>query len=146
MAYNEKIKETNAKYMKDSQVRVPLNWLKSDFEGRVKPAILSTGIAVSTYIKDAVNEKMIREGLCRPEDIPSEIPGTVRAAIQKYINNDKKTVLYITIGNTMYTYVKADKAGHTWEAAIDEYGDMKCSSVSDEDYVVEIRCKGEQNK
>ena len=30
-----------------------------------------------------------------------------------------------------------------WEAAIDEYGDMKYSSVSDEDYVVKIRCKGE---
>ena len=66
MAYNKKVKEINAKYMQNSQVRVPLNWLKSDFEGRVKPAILSTKTPISTYIKNAVNEKMIRDGLCRP--------------------------------------------------------------------------------
>jgi len=62
-------------------------------------------------------------------------------SIQKYLNDEKKTVLYITVGDTMYSYIKADKAGHTWETAIKEYGAMECDKVSDEDYVVEIRCK-----
>ena len=139
MTYNDKSKEYSTKYMKDKQLRVPLNWLKEDFENRVKPAIQRSGIPVSTFIKDAVNEKLIRDGLV-PPDICG-IPGTVGYAIQKYINDEKKTVLYITVGDTMYSYIKADKAGHTWETAIEEYGAMECDKVTDEDYVVEIKCK-----
>lgn len=139
MTYSDKGKGYSMKYMKDKQLRVPLNWLKEDFENRVRPAIQRTGVPVSTFIKDAVNEKLVRDGLIPPD--VCRIPGTVGYAIQKYLNDEKKTVLYITVGETMYTYVKADKAGHTWEAAINEYGDMEYDSVSDEDYVVELRCK-----
>lgn len=145
MTYNDKTKKYTTKYMQNKQVRVPLNWLKSDYEGRVKPAILSTGIPVGTYIKDAVNEKMIRDGLCRPEDIPSvDMPGTVKANIQKYINNDKKTVLYITDNETMHNYVKANGSKYpTWNDAIKEFGDRICESVSNDDYIIQIKCKEE---
>ncbi len=120
---------------------MPLNWLKEDFENRVRPAIQKTGKPISTFIKDAVNEKLIREGLCLQEDITSKASGTIKAAIQKYIKNDKKTVLYITDGNTMYTYVKADGAKFTWEDAMRDYGNREYDSISDDAYVVEIRCK-----
>lgn len=139
MTYTDKSKEYSTKYMKDKQLRVPLNWLKEDFENRVKPAILSSGIPVSTFIKDAVNEKLIRDGLVPPN--VCGIPGTVGYAIQKYLNDEKKTVLYITVDDTMYSYIKADKAGHTWESAIEGYGDKEYDSISDEGYVVEIKCK-----
>lgn len=146
MSYSDKAKEYNAKYMKDKQVRVPLNWLKEDFENRVRPAIQKTGVPISTFIKDAVNEKMVREGMCLPEDIPSvEIPGTVKAAIQKFIKNDKKKVLYIIDNEIMHGYVKSSEGmqscEETWEDAINKYGDRMCESVSDKDHVVEIRCK-----
>ena len=63
MAYNEKIKEQNIKYMKNKQQRVPLNWIKEDYEQRVKPAIERSGMPIATFIKAAVNEKIEREGL-----------------------------------------------------------------------------------
>jgi hypothetical protein len=144
MSY-DKDKEYIAKYLKDKQIRVPLNWLKEDFENRVRPAIQKTGKPISTFIKDAVNEKLIREGLCLPEDIPSKASGTIKAAIQKYIKNDKKKVLYIIDNEIMHGYVKSSEGmqscEETWEDAINKYGDRMCESVSDEDHVVEIRCK-----
>ena len=63
MAYNEKVKTQNMKYMEEKQLRVPLNWLKEDFEKRVKPAIKSSGMPVATFIKSAVNEKIDRDEL-----------------------------------------------------------------------------------
>ena len=61
MAYNEKVKVQNMKYMEEKQLRVPLNWLKEDFEKRVKPAIKRSGMPVATFIKTAVNEKIDRD-------------------------------------------------------------------------------------
>lgn len=63
MVYNEKVKVQNMKYMKKKQLRVPLNWLKEDFEKRVKPAIKKSGMPVATFIKTAVNEKIDRDEL-----------------------------------------------------------------------------------
>ncbi len=63
MAYNEKVKVQNMKYMEEKQLRVPLNWLKEDFEKRVKPAIKKSGMPVATFIKTAVNEKIDRDEL-----------------------------------------------------------------------------------
>ncbi len=63
MAYNEKVKVQNMKYMEEKQLRVPLNWLKEDFEKRVKPAIKRSGMPVATFIKAAVNEKIDRDEL-----------------------------------------------------------------------------------
>ena len=61
MAYNEKIKNNNLKYFKDKQKRVSLNWLKEDFESRIEPENRKTGKPISTYIKEAVEEKIARD-------------------------------------------------------------------------------------
>lgn len=61
--YNEKKKERDLKTFKNTQKRVPLNWQKDDFENRVKPAIKRSGLPVSTFIKQAVNEKIKRDCL-----------------------------------------------------------------------------------
>ena len=65
MAYSENIKNSNLKYFKNKQKRVALNWLKEDFESRIEPAIQKTGKPVSTFIKEAVEEKLIRDGLSK---------------------------------------------------------------------------------
>lgn len=63
MAYSENVKKNNLRYFKDKQKRIALNWLKEDFENRIEPAIQKTGKPVSTFIKEAVEEKLKRDGL-----------------------------------------------------------------------------------
>ncbi len=63
MAYNEKVKNQNMKYIAENQHRIAVNWLKEDFEKRVKPAIKRSGMPVATFIKAAVNEKIDRDEL-----------------------------------------------------------------------------------
>ena len=61
MAYSENIKNNNARYLKASQHRVAINWLKKDFDTNIEPAIRESGLPVSTFIKEAVREKIARE-------------------------------------------------------------------------------------
>ena len=63
MAYNESIKKTNLKYFKKNQRRISLNWLKDDYEKRIAPAIKRSGKPTSTFIKEAVEEKLVRDAL-----------------------------------------------------------------------------------
>lgn len=62
MTYTNSSKQATTKYLKDKQKRVPLNWKKSDYEEIIEPAIKRTGKPVSTFIKEAVEEKLKREG------------------------------------------------------------------------------------
>ncbi len=66
MAYSENIKNNNARYIKASQHRVAINWLKKDFDNKIAPAIKRSEMPVSTFIKEAVREKIARDCL----DIP----------------------------------------------------------------------------
>ncbi len=59
--YNEVSKKATIKYIKDKQKRIAVNWLKTDFEERIKPAIDKSGLSVSTYFKQAVEEKIQRD-------------------------------------------------------------------------------------
>ena len=63
MAYSESLKDTNLKYFKNNQRRIALNWLKDDYEKRVAPAIKRSGKPVSTFIKEAIEEKLVRDSL-----------------------------------------------------------------------------------
>ena len=63
MPYNENTKKANLKYFKEKQKRVSLNWLKTDFEQYIEPAIRKSGKPVGTFIKEAVYEKLNREHL-----------------------------------------------------------------------------------
>ncbi len=51
----------NIQYAKEHQKRIPINWLKDDYENRVKPAIDKSGMSVSAYFKQAVNEKIKKD-------------------------------------------------------------------------------------
>jgi predicted nucleotidyltransferase len=63
MAYNESLKTANLKYYKNNQKRVALNWLRYDYEKRIEPAIEKSGKPISTFIKEAVEEKLLRDNL-----------------------------------------------------------------------------------
>ena len=63
MAYTESLKDTNLKYFKNNQRRIALNWLKDDYEKRVAPAIKRSGKPTSTFIKEAIEEKLVRDSL-----------------------------------------------------------------------------------
>ena len=56
-------KEYDLQYIKEKQKRIPVNWLKEDFEHRIAPAIERTGKPVSTFFKEAVEEKLMRDHL-----------------------------------------------------------------------------------
>ena len=145
MGYDEIAKKATLKYRRDKQHPVTISYKTEEFEQEVLPYIEKSGAKVATFFKDAVKEKIQRDfpdGLEQNESGDTLArEGTVRSAVQKYLHDDKKTVLYITVGETMYSYIKEDKAGHTWETAINEYGDKEYDSISDEGYVVEIKCK-----
>ena len=63
MAYNETKKKADLKYMKAHQKRVSLNWIQPEFDEVIAPAIQKSGLPVSTFIKQAVREKLERENL-----------------------------------------------------------------------------------
>ena len=63
MAYDEPHKKATLKYIKEKQVRTEICWLRHDFETYIKPAIESTGKPAGTFIKEAVIEKIKRDGL-----------------------------------------------------------------------------------
>ena len=63
MAYSESIKDNNLKYFKANQKRIALNWIKDDYERRIAPAIKRSGMPISTFIKEAVEEKLVGDGL-----------------------------------------------------------------------------------
>lgn len=63
MSYSESIKKANLKYLKNNQKRISLNWLKDDYEKRIAPAIKCSGMHTSTFIKEAIEEKLVRDSL-----------------------------------------------------------------------------------
>lgn len=53
----------NSKNAVANQKRVPLNWLRKDFENEILPAIRRSGMPVAGFIKTAVREKIKNENL-----------------------------------------------------------------------------------
>lgn len=94
MAYDQKAKEQSIKYIKNNQKRIQINWLKSDFETRVEPAIEKTGKKVGTFFKEAVEEKLEREGLCGTAPI-----------------NERKKVEIFESGDMIYSILPIAKGG-----------------------------------
>lgn len=53
--------EYDTRYIKENQRRIYINWLKSDFEANIEPEIRKLGMPISTFIKEAVREKIYRD-------------------------------------------------------------------------------------
>lgn len=63
MAYNEITNKAAIKYVKEHQKQIMIKYKISDYESRVEPAIKKSGMPVATFIKQAINEKIERDGL-----------------------------------------------------------------------------------
>lgn len=101
MPYNENLKDTNLRYFKNNQRRIALNWLKDDYEKRVAPAIKRSGKPTSTFIKEAVEEKLVRDLLLEEnskynlEYTLDRIKRIIVRDIPKVLKDDcKKIIMY----------------------------------------------------
>ena len=63
MAYNEIAKNATIKYIKDKQQRLEIKYKKEEYDQRIRPAIERSGLPTATFIKQAVDEKIDRDGL-----------------------------------------------------------------------------------
>ncbi len=63
MAYDEIAKKATMKYIKDKQQRLEIKYKKDDYESRIQPAIEKSGLPTATFIKQAIDEKIVRDGL-----------------------------------------------------------------------------------
>lgn len=86
-------KKYDIQYVRDKQSRIAVNWLKEDYEGRVKPAIQKSGMPVSTFIKAAVNEKILRDEL---DDSKNEIIPELKEKLLDMDTTQQQKVLEIT--------------------------------------------------
>ena len=63
MPYDEISKKATLKYIKGKQQEIKIRYRKDEFEERIQPAIKKSGLPTATFIKDAVEEKIERDGL-----------------------------------------------------------------------------------
>ena len=63
MAYNEASKKATIKYIKEKMQQFTIRFNKNDYDERIKPAIEKSGLKPTTFIKQAINEKIERDGL-----------------------------------------------------------------------------------
>lgn len=63
MAYNEASKRATIKYIKEKMKQFTIRFNKSDYNERIKPAIEKSGLKPTVFIKQAIDEKIERDGL-----------------------------------------------------------------------------------
>jgi hypothetical protein len=63
MAYNEVSKKATMKYIKEKMQQFTIRFTKSDYDERIKPGIEKSGLKPTTFIKQAIYEKIERDGL-----------------------------------------------------------------------------------
>ena len=67
MAYNEVAKKATIKYIKEKLRQYTIRFNKEDYEQRIAPAIEASGMNVSAFIKEAIDEKIGRDGPGSPK-------------------------------------------------------------------------------
>lgn len=67
MPYNPKYNEQSYKYRQENLKRVGIDFNKQYYSDVLLPAVKSSGLDVSKYIKEAIKEKMDRDGFQYPE-------------------------------------------------------------------------------
>lgn len=60
MAYNEARKKATIKYVK-SLKRIDLRYTRKEYENLVEPAVESSGMPATTFVRTAVREKISRD-------------------------------------------------------------------------------------
>lgn len=68
MAYSKEQMVRSIKYVKEHQKQVVVKYKNEEFESRIRPAVEKSGMPMATFIKQAVNEKILRDGLLEQQD------------------------------------------------------------------------------
>ena len=63
MAYSKQQNKYNKEYVKDHQKQIMIKYKNEDYESRIQPAIEKSGLPTATFIKQAIDEKIERDGL-----------------------------------------------------------------------------------
>lgn len=63
MSYDEITKQATLKYIKNKQKEIKIRYKKEEFDEKIQPAIIKSGLPIATFIKEAIEEKIEREGL-----------------------------------------------------------------------------------
>ena len=66
MAYDKAANKAVLKYKKEKQHPISLSYRQEEYENRIRPAIEASGLPVATYIKQAVDEKILRDRSQKP--------------------------------------------------------------------------------
>ena len=63
MAYDEVAKKATIKYVKEHQKQIMIKYKNEEYDQRIQPAIEKSGLPTATFIKQAIDEKIDRDGL-----------------------------------------------------------------------------------
>ncbi len=72
MPYNETQKKAMMKYIKEKMQQFTIRFKQSDYNERIKPAVEASGLKPTTFIKQAIDEKIERDGLSIAEHSDNE--------------------------------------------------------------------------
>lgn len=65
MAYTNASNKANQKYVREHQKQISIKYKKEDYENMIAPAIDKSGLPMATFIKQAIAEKIKRDGLSK---------------------------------------------------------------------------------
>lgn len=69
MAYTHAANKANQKYVREHQKQISVKYKKEYYENVIAPAINKSGIPTATFIKQAIAEKIKRDGLDKRENL-----------------------------------------------------------------------------
>lgn len=61
--YSEKDKKRTIRYIKEKIKRIEIRYQKEEYNERILPAVTNSGMKMSAFFKQAVEEKIERDGL-----------------------------------------------------------------------------------
>ena len=106
MSYNEATNTSSKKYKSQKQKQIALSYVKDEFEIEILPVIKRSGLPVATYIKKAIEAKIIEDkaNLTALLDALSEVEETTVREIPSLMKDDcEKIILYGSFARGDYT-------------------------------------------
>ena len=98
MAYNEQAKKATLKYIKDKTQQFTIRFSQSDYDERIKPVIEASGMKPTTFIRQAVEEKIARDAAEKgvsPKKAKADVALTSaeKKQLEKYITEIANRIL-----------------------------------------------------
>ena len=106
MGYNQNANSSSQKYKRQSQKQIALSYVREDFELEILPVIRRSGMPVATYIKKAIEAKILsdKEHLSALLKALSEVEEATVREIPALMKDDcEKIILYGSFARGDYT-------------------------------------------